>query len=368
MTQCTQTGAFFMAITPVPVPTPTKKPTSGSGLVGLSGNPVSTSFLNSSYNLPVNLNSQGLIYGPTLPSQVLGASTQTAAQTQNVQSPTSSPVNTNPLTNQMNADIGAANTQYDRLLSDYNSQLSDLSRQKGQAVTDIQNAQQGVLSSVDQQKSDLENQKLSTIGEAASTARNTQKTSRNILRALGILNSSYAGDKLQEPMNSFDTARANIIQQAQSRVAQLDDFVNNKKAEFASQIAQINNTFASMQDKINNDIRFTDRSRLDAVSQLQAAYNAKIAELKNTATSAINQANSVKAFVANGLQTAMGQNPDLASNMTALNNLYSNLSSLGSSVYGGPQQTSLAVDQKKKNLDLNSAFSSGGLTLSGLGN
>lgn len=257
----------------------------------------------------------------------------------------------NELNGLQGAELSSLNTEYDRNLADWEAQLGYAGQQKDLALQGITNAQNQLLSDVDLQKTNVLKQQDTAIEEGANVARNTQRMNRNILRSLGILNSSYAGDKLSEPNTVFGKVRADIIGQATSRIGELDSFINNKKMEFTTQIQSINQQYAQMVDQINRDIRFGDRQRADAIQAINAAYSTKKAELINGTKGIVDAAEKAKQqFVSSNLSSILQNNPDLLGNLDQLNEYSQNLSSLGSGVYGGRQQTSIYEDPRKRAL------------------
>lgn len=296
---------------------------------------------------------------PATPSPVLGAST-TSTQTAPAPTPQTIPLsqsaghtsNTTNLDEIMNSELAAQNTEFDRNLADLDAMLSGARSDKDLAIGNITTAQNQLLSDIGRQKEGVQSEGEGAVDTAASTARDTQRLNRNILRSLGILNSTYASDKLQEPNTLFQKAKADIGIQVRNRLGQLDDFVNNKKAEFVNQIKDIETKFSQIVDNINRDIRFTDRQRADALKAVNAAYAAKKAEVTQSTRGVIDAAQkAVQNFVASNLSAAIGTNPDLLSNTDALLAMKNNLSTAGSQIYGTPQQASIYEDpNKKKNL------------------
>jgi len=260
------------------------------------------------------------------------------------------------------AELASLNTEYDRNMADLDAQVGQATSQKDLALQGITNAQNQLLSDVGTQKQSVQTQGETAVDTAASTARDTQRLNRNVLRSLGILNSTYAADKLQEPNNMFQKAKADIGTQVTQRMGELDNFMNQKKSEFVTQIQSINSQFAQMVDNINRDLRFTDRQRADAIKQVNAAYNSKLLDLKTQTKSIVDSVEQAKQnFLASNFSNIITANPDLLSNLDTLNTYKTNLSTLGSGIYGQPQQVSTYEDQKKKQL-LGSSFlsSSGG--------
>lgn len=292
----------------------------------------------------------------SMPGSVLGVSTSTTNpglsnvnNTVNNQNQQTQQNQNNWMNESQNSELQTLNTQFDGLMGNYSAEEAAARREQDLALSGLETAQQGLLSQVDQQKQGVMNDQESAIAQAGDTARNAQRSNRNILRALGILNSSYAGDKLSETNNQFGTVRADIVKQATQRIAQLDDFANQKKSEYVNQVQSIRNQFATMLDNISRDIRQTDRSKADAVRAINAAYSQKVAELKSSTQSVLSQVEQAKQnFVASNFQNMLANNPELTSNIGSINDTISNLSNAAEQVYGNKQAALEA--QKKRQL------------------
>lgn len=288
----------------------------------------------------------------------------------NTTNPSPTPTN-NKTTGSVNAPSVPTNnvdlSQFDRNLADLQGQLGAYGRDQENAINQINTAQQGLLSQVDQQKSAVNQNREDSIYQASETARNTQKANRNVLRALGILNSTYGADKLSEPLNNFDKVRGGIVQQATDRINQLDDFANQKRSEFVNAVSSLKSQYQTAVENIQRDITFTNRERADAVAAANAAYQNKLSELKGTSQRLIDQANQMKQnFIATNFQQLLSANPDLSANIGQINQSLIGLQGAADQIYGTSQQAAIE-QQKKKPVDLNSAFLSGGLTLNSLG-
>ena len=159
-------------------------------------------------------------------------------------------------------------------------------------------------------KTNLATNTQQQINQAGSTARNVQGQNRNVLRALGILNSSAAGQILAKPLNQFDEQRAQLGQFLVQKTTELDDFVNQKVAEATQVKNSIVQNYNDLVNKIQTDLRFNDRQRNDALQAANAALSQRMAEISQAVMNYQNQAQLQKQQFAASLAGAMNyQNP-----------------------------------------------------------
>lgn len=274
-----------------------------------------------------------------------------------------------------NSGDEAARAQIDTLYAERDAKLQS---QLDQANTDYQNSLTDVNNQVDTNQTDVNRQKTeaqqatdTAIGQAGATAQSVQRSNRNVLRALGILNSTYAGDKLQEPMNQFDQQRATLSNTLLQQVNKLDDYMNQVKTQADSFRRQLLSQYTTIKGNIEGDLRFNQKEKADALIQAKAALNQRLSEISSSQTSYLQQADQAKkGFAATLASMQLQKNPSadisgiLKSSIAAANALYN------------PQQVSIATpttgqtaDQRRKlsstnpyGLDINSAVNSGGLT------
>lgn len=190
------------------------------------------------------------------------------------------------------AELSGLNSQYDYLASQAQNQLGYLGEQRQQGLGTLDTALQDVNRTVDKARYNTQVNTEDQIRQAGSTARNTQLKNRQTLRALGILNSSFAGENLNAPMNQFDEQRAGLMQEGSRRLAELDDFVTTKTDEHANLVAQLENQYAQLIGGIQTDMRFNERDRKDAIKAVNASLSSKLA---NIGLEQQNLANTVQA-------------------------------------------------------------------------
>lgn len=215
------------------------------------------------------------------PGQVLGASTGP------IRSPAPSPILSNPFggANDAAAAQNAAllsqlNTQYDQSAEQLNQQLGSLGTQRGQALSSLDTSFQGVTSQVDKSRKSAQDSTDTNVQDALSTAQDVERSNRNKLRALGILNSSAAGELLSKPLNEYDKQRGVLFKALQDRNGELDDFLTQKTAEHSQAVQQIESQYADLVGRIQSDLRFNQRQRADALQAANAALQQRMSEIQ----------------------------------------------------------------------------------------
>ena len=234
----------------------------------------------------------------TLSGSVLGANTGSTGSSTPVQDPYAGVVQSTG--DEAAAQLRALQTEYDRNRSNLEGQLSQLGTDRSQGLSTLQSAVDEYGNLINTQKTDAENARAKQVQSAGSAARQTQAKSRNVLRALGILSSSAAGDILSRPMTEFAGQRADINMQTQQRIQQLDDAFAQKTKEHVTLVKQLESQYAQLVGQIQSDLRFSDRERADAIAQANAAAQSRLSEIKMAQANWQNQINAAK----NGLLTS----------------------------------------------------------------
>lgn len=283
--------------------------------------------------------------------QVLGAKTS-APQPAGLSSFSNPMVNNNPgnvfndagnaAKEQSNAEIGSLNTQFDRLRSQAESQLPFLQSERSRSLSNLANELTGLQNQVASQKEESQANTESQIANAGQVARETQRANRNTLRALGILNSTAAGELLSKPLNEFSKIRADIIQEGTRRFNELDNFLNQKTAEHANLVAQIEDNYSRLVGEIQNDLRFNERERADAIRGANAALAQRIAEIQQAQFNWKSQVDTMKAQLAGELQQIQDYNQPQA-DLGVLEGLQPNLESQTQ-----PRQVGIVEEDEEK--------------------
>lgn len=217
--------------------------------------------------------------------------------------------------NNSGAELSAANTAFDYNAEQLNNQLGALGNQRTQALSEIDLGLSGLQNQIKTSRQNAQTNTEGQIKQAGSIAKSTQAQNRNVLRALGIINSTAGGELLSKPMNEFDKQRASLQQQLEQRFQELDDTFNQKTAEANAQKNGIISQFTDLVGKIQTDLRFNDRQRLDAVKQANAALQQRLADIQGSVMQFQQQVALQKQNFAQSLaQIAAQQNPTLATN------------------------------------------------------
>jgi hypothetical protein len=205
-----------------------------------------------------------------------------------------------------NALLSSLNTQYDRLAEEIRSQLPYLENQYTNARGRLGDELTAVKNKVGQSRMETEETRDSNIAQAGDTARQTQLRNRNMLRGLGILNSSAAGDILARPMEQFDSERANQVTLATKRLNELDTFLAEKTAEHSRMVGELENNYLKLVGDIQRDLRFNERERADAIQAANSALESRLSEIRMAQMNYENQVNAMKQNFALGLAEMSG--------------------------------------------------------------
>lgn len=169
-----------------------------------------------------------------------------------------------------------------------------MGNQRDQALTSINNELDSVKNQVGTEKTNAQTNNENQVIQAGSVAAQTQQQNRNILRSLGILNSSAAAESLAKPMNQFDQQRAQLGQQLQQRFGQLDDFLNQQVASHQAAVQSIQQNYQSLVGKIQTDLRFNERQRDDAIKAANAALTQHLSDIQNSLLNYQSQVSALK--------------------------------------------------------------------------
>lgn len=222
---------------------------------------------------------------------------------------------TNAAQSAADAALRSANTSYDYNAQQLNDQLGSLGGQKQNAINELDTGLSGVRTQVDTSRTNAQTNNDQQVQQAGSIAHSTQQQNRNVLRSLGILNSSAAGELLSKPINEFDKQRAGMQTALTQRFGELDDFLNQKVAEANNAKNSIISQFTDLAGKIQTDLRFNERQRIDAVNQANAALQQRLADIQNSVLSYQQQVNTQKQSYTSGLsQINSYQNPTIGTN------------------------------------------------------
>lgn len=220
-----------------------------------------------------------------------------------------------------------ADREYARNREELEAQRGYAEQQKARSLSNLGAALEGVKGTVKSSKEEAQSRYDKDVKTAADTAQGVERKNRNVLRALGILGSSAAGEILSKPWTQFDQQKADLREGVRMRFQQLDDFMVQKSQEHANMVADLEDKYSSLVNGINRDLSFNAEERLAARQAANNAYRQRLAEIKAA------QLNWEMAVQENK-QNLMAQ----ASTMGADTSLLRNLNTegiLGSTIQGG---------------------------------
>jgi len=155
---------------------------------------------------------------------------------------------------------------------------------RDQLLSQVSREQQNLQSRVDTQKQQAADKAADEISEGADSARKTQQGIRNMLRAMGILASSAAGELLSRPLTKFDQQKAKINASLKSRIRELEDYFNDATLQLSQEKTRIKSQYEQMINNIRADIRFTEAERESSLVEAQKAFNERMLEIKQAFT------------------------------------------------------------------------------------
>jgi len=211
---------------------------------------------------------------------------------------------------QAQVELEAALNEYDYNAGELNAQSGQLDTQRtsslGTIDTEAARAQKEGLTA----KEEATSATLSAQGKALSTAQDVQRTNRNVLRALGILSSSAAGEMLNKPMNEYGKQSGDLQQGLVKRLNVVEDWLMKRTEDFAKVKTDLEAKYTELKGNIDRDLRFNDRQRITAVKAAGAALSQRLADIKvaaaNYQVAAKNQSDNMLLQLA---QLKMYQNP-----------------------------------------------------------
>lgn len=181
------------------------------------------------------------------------------------------------------SEIDQINTQYDRLISEGQTGLDDLDLQNQANMDEQARLEQELLSNVNAGKLSAEETAQAEQDKALSTAKQSERRTRNTLRALGILGSSAGGDLMSRVWNTYDEQKNAIGNGLVKRKQELDTYFTQKNDELSRQAQSIRQAYQNKVNQIKRDIRFTSEDRTNAINAANTALRAKMAELNAAA-------------------------------------------------------------------------------------
>lgn len=189
----------------------------------------------------------------------------------------------NNANNQAQIELQQALAEFDKQAELGQNQIGYLEGQQGQTLSDLETMRGRTATEATTAKADAESSTQSEKGKALNTAQGVQKQNRNILRALGILSSSAAGEMLTKPLTEYGQQAAELGMQLVKRKSQVDDWLMQRNQDFDSQTNQIKSQYANLIGNIQTDLRYNGEQRALAVKAASSALQNKLQEISQTA-------------------------------------------------------------------------------------
>ena len=174
----------------------------------------------------------------------------------------------------------------DMINSQYGQNESELNRQLGMTDTYQGNDLATLLSQFNKANTETDTQRTlakqtvdTETGKAADQARMTQKQNRNVLRALGILGSTYAAENLAAPINQFDKQKAELVNWGTKRMGELENYANEKRDEYDRLTNEVKTKYGELREKIMADLRYNNQQKADALKAATAGAQQNLAQL-----------------------------------------------------------------------------------------
>lgn len=286
------TSSTSGTITSGSAPSPVIQPTLGSTPTNQS-----TPSFQSNFNVTPTLSSTGTptstsVAGPSLTSDTSTGSTYSGLENSNVNIPNS--LSGTGLPNAWDvfgaaydasndsekAQLAQIMAEYDRQQALYNNQIKFLGEQKTNQLGTYNTQLQGVLGQIDTAGQNAERDVERGTQNVYDTAKGTQRSNRNVLRALGILGSSAGGEMLTKPMDEASKQSGIMQEELGARKRELDTMKIQKQEEFANAVKDLETNYTKLVSDIQIDQRYSNASKMAAIQQLNAATQQRVNELQ----------------------------------------------------------------------------------------
>lgn len=177
------------------------------------------------------------------------------------------------------AQLAQIMAEYDRQQALYNNQIKFLGEQKTNQLGTYNTQLQGVLGQIDTAGVNAERDVERGTQNVYDTAKGTQRSNRNVLRALGILGSSAGGEMLTKPMDEASKQSGIMQEELGARKRELDTMKIQKQEEFANAVKDLETNYTKLISDIQVDQRYSQASKMAAIQQLNSATQQRLAEI-----------------------------------------------------------------------------------------
>lgn len=245
---------------------------------------------------------------------------------------------------QSRAELEAANTEFDRNAETLRGQQDFLGVQRGNTLSSLASEFGNVQNQAKRQKDYATTNNEQQTQDALATAQDVQRKSRNTLRALGILNSTAAGEMLQKPFMQYDQQRARLTTAFNQRINELDDYLNAQAEKHAQAVKEVEANYTNLIGNIQRDLRFNERSRIDAVRSANASLQKTLAEIQSSIMNYKTQVDAAKLNAQNTLSSMNNYTAPTAD----LNSIKNSQATGDAAKYSGNASLYLTEDQLNK--------------------
>jgi hypothetical protein len=183
--------------------------------------------------------------------------------------------------NQSDAELQAMLDAYDYQRSQLESQSAALNTQRTSALGTIEGEYKKAETEKGKSETQAKEATQSAKNKALSTAQDVTKRNRNVLRAMGILSSSAAGEQLSRPMNEYGVQAADLEKGLVDRLNVINDWWTQRQTDFTKMKTDLETQYTQLQENIANDLRFNDRQRTTAIQAAKAALSQRMNEIQS---------------------------------------------------------------------------------------
>jgi len=189
--------------------------------------------------------------------------------------------------------------EFDRYKEEAEAQKVELGQQRGELLSGYEKQEAKAKEQAGLSTMEAEEATTTAKREALGTAQDVQRKNRNVLRALGILSSSAAGEMLAKPFNELAKVSGDLGVQLTKRKGEIDRWLNERQSEIADAVTKIDTQYQNLIGQINRDIRYSGEQRASAV---EAASNALNQTLSDIRTQALAQQEAANQYTSQMLQ------------------------------------------------------------------
>lgn len=186
--------------------------------------------------------------------------------------------------NQLNeSDKALLEAQYGITMDTLSNQQKSLDAQNSLAESRLGSANEATMSEITKAEQSADASTEAARQQAYEQALASQRQNRNILRSLGILGSSAAGELLSRPMVEADRTAGALSSNLVKQKGELSNLRVQKRAEYEQALKELSINYQSAMEGILADQRFTLAEKRAATQQLQAAAGQRASEISQQA-------------------------------------------------------------------------------------